>query len=285
MREGHDGHRDLRRVRRAVGSRLAARPGQRRRSARHLGPGHAHPGARHRPAPEGIVRRRQHRARHDVDPRARSSTATGSPRSARATRRSTTCRPSSTPRSPRAEPALTGPDGLDRPHHDGPSRRGGPFGVPGVPALVALASDGDPRTRVSAGQAARQARRLPDEGRARRRRLRRQGAEPAQPGALVLAEAGARWRDPPHPERHRPRRRRRGDPDRLGLRGAAPRGEPHQALPAAVQRPAQGRQELPVHQGDAGRRLPAGRAHAQAGQRRQPLLRAVRLGTRAWTSR
>ena len=60
--------------------------------------------------------------------------------------------------------------------------------------------------------------------------------------------------------------------------GAAPRGEPDQALPAAVQRPAQGRQELPVHQGHARRRLPAHRADAQAGQRRQPLLRAVRVG-------
>ena len=85
-------------------------------------------------------------------------------------------------------------------------------------------------------------------------------------------------RDPPHPERHRPRRRRRGHPDRLGLGGAAPRGEPDQALPAALQRPAQGRQELPVHQGHARRRLPAHRADAQAGQRRQPLLRAVRVG-------
>ena len=63
---------------------------------------------------------------------------------------------------------------------------------------------------------------------------------------------------------------------RLG--GAAARGQPHQALPAALQRPAQGRQELPVHQGHARRRLPAGRADPQAGQRRQPLLRAVRLG-------
>ena len=84
-------------------------------------------------------------------------------------------------------------------------------------------------------------------------------------------------RDPPDPERHRPGRRRRGHPDGFGLRGAPPRGQPHQALPAAVQRPAQGRQELSVHQGDPGRRVPAGRAHPQAGQRRQPLLRPVRL--------
>ena len=92
-------------------------------------------------------------------------------------------------------------------------------------------------------------------------------------------------RGPPDPERHRPGRRRRGHPDRLGLGGAPPRGEPDQALPAALQRPAQGRQELPVHQGHARRRLPAGRADAQAGQRRQPLLRAVRARRRASTNR
>ena len=47
VREGHDGRRDLRRVRRPVGSRVAARPGQRQRPARRLGPGHAHPRADH----------------------------------------------------------------------------------------------------------------------------------------------------------------------------------------------------------------------------------------------
>ena len=77
---------------------------------------------------------------------------------------------------------------------------------------------------------------------------------------------------------HRPGRRRREHADRHGQRGAAPRGQPRQALPAALQRPTQGRQVLPVHQGHPGRRLPAHRAHAQAAQRRQPLLRAVRLG-------
>ena len=87
VREGHDGRRHVRRVRRPVGSRVAARPGQRQRPARRLGPGHADPGARSsrrtsratssstRPS---TTRRRSSR---------RSSTATGSRRSARATRR------------------------------------------------------------------------------------------------------------------------------------------------------------------------------------------------------
>ena len=181
-------------------------------------------------------------------------------------------------RAPAGQPGRRGPDRRPADDHrrSDTDRRDGhrarPFGV------FAVASRRDPRTRIRARQAARQARRLPHEGRPRRRRLCRQGAEPAQPRPLVLAEAGARRRDPPDPERHRPGRRRRGDPDRLRLRGAPPRGEPHQALPAALQRPAQGRQELPVHQGDPRRRLPAGRADAQARQRRQPLLRAVRVG-------
>ena len=55
-------------------------------------------------------------------------------------------------------------------------------------------------------------------------------------------------------------------------------GDAHQAPSAALQRPPQGRQELPVHQDHAGRRLPAHRANAQAAQRRLALLRAVRVG-------
>ena len=114
----------------------------------------------------------------------------------------------------------------------------------------------------------------------RRGAVRRQGPEPAQPRPQLLAEAGAERarRVPPDPRGHRPGHGPRGHRDRLGLRGAAARGEPDQALQAALQRPAQGRQELPVHQDHARRRLPARRAHPQAAQRRQPLLRAVRVG-------
>ena len=63
VREGHDGDRHLRRVRRPVGSR--APPGRRQqRPPRPVGPRHAHPGARDRAAPEGPLRRRQHE--HDT---------------------------------------------------------------------------------------------------------------------------------------------------------------------------------------------------------------------------
>ena len=53
LRERHDGRRDLRRVRRAVGPRDAAGPGRRAGAARPVGPGHAHPGARDRAVPRG----------------------------------------------------------------------------------------------------------------------------------------------------------------------------------------------------------------------------------------
>ena len=145
---------------------------------------------------------------------------------------------------------------------------------------LALASCGDPAAPGDPQATARPAGRLPAQGRARRRAVRRQGAEPAQPGALVLAEAGAAacpGRRPPDPGSDRPRRRRRVHADRFGVRGPAARVEPHQAVPAAVQRPAQGRQELPVHQDHARRRLPAHRANAQARERRFALLRAVRI--------
>ena len=49
----HARARHLRRVRRPVGSRAAAGPGQQQRPARPMGPGDAHPGARARPAPKG----------------------------------------------------------------------------------------------------------------------------------------------------------------------------------------------------------------------------------------
>ena len=48
--QGHDGRRHLRRVRRPVGSRVAARPGRSARPARQVGPRNPHPGADRRAA-------------------------------------------------------------------------------------------------------------------------------------------------------------------------------------------------------------------------------------------
>ena len=59
-------------------------------------------------------------------------------------------------------------------------------------------------------------------------------------------------------------------------RGAAPRAEPRQAPPAAVQRPAARRQVVPVHRGHGRGRLPARHVHARAAPPRRRLLRPVR---------
>ena len=63
---------------------------------------------------------------------------------------------------------------------------------PGRIGGLALASGGDPRTRLRPRQAARQAGRLPHEGRPGRRRVRRQGAEPAQPRPLATGRSRRR---------------------------------------------------------------------------------------------
>ena len=65
----------------------------------------------------------------------------------------------------------------------------------------------------------------------------------------------------------------RGDRDRG--RGAAGRAEPHQAPPAALQRPPARRQVLPLHRGHARRGVPAGVLHARAHRRGRALLRPL----------
>ena len=72
------------------------------------------------------------------------------------------------------------------------------------------------------------------------------------------------------------RRRRRGDRHRHRGRGAAPRAEPRQAPPAAVQRAAARRQVVPVHRRHRRGRVPARHVHARAPPARRRLLRAVR---------
>ena len=75
LRQGHDGRRDLRRVRRPVGSRVAAGPGRDARRARQHGPEHAHPGARARARPARRLRRRPRRSTTRRRSWRRSSTA------------------------------------------------------------------------------------------------------------------------------------------------------------------------------------------------------------------
>ena len=71
-------------------------------------------------------------------------------------------------------------------------------------------------------------------------------------------------------------RRHRGDRHAERGRGAAPRAEPRQAPPAAVQRPAARRQVVPVHRGHRRRRVSARDVHPRAAPARHGLLRPVR---------
>ena len=102
---------------------------------------------------------------------------------------------------------------------------------------------------------------------ARRSRCGRACASTSRPGAATpQARIAAR----------RAHRRRRDDRHRQRGRGAAPRAEPRQAPPAAVQRAAARRQVVPVHRGHGRGRLPARHVHARAPPARRRLLRAVR---------
>ena len=110
----------------------------------------------------------------------------------------------------------------------------------------------------------------------RPRPVRRQGRLAPAPGALVLRLEGR----PGLAHRADDRRggRRRLHRHRHGQRGVPARVQPHQGASAALQHPAARRQELPVREDHARRGLPADRAHPQAGPRREPLLRPVRIG-------
>ena len=86
---------------------------------------------------------------------------------------------------------------------------------------------------------------------------------------------GARRAAPEDGRPGRADRARRGVRDRVRERGPHPRGEPGQAPPAAVQRAAARRQELPVHRDQPRRGVPAGLLHPRAPPPRPALLRAV----------
>ena len=107
-----------------------------------------------------------------------------------------------------------------------------------------------------------------------RRPLRGQGQVPAPSRPVVLSAEPGHAHD--HPAAARASRGHRGDRHPERGRGAAPRAEPRQAPPAALQRPAQGRQVVPLHSGHGGGRIPARDVHARAPPSRSRLLRAVR---------
>ena len=66
---------------------------------------------------------------------------------------------------------------------------------------------------------------------------------------------------------------------------AAAREQPDQGIPAAVQRAAQGRQELSLHRGDAGGAVPAGAGDPPARHSRRPLLRPLHRRRRSCAGR
>ena len=118
------------------------------------------------------------------------------------------------------------------------------LGGGGIAPPARPAQRGAAPLRGAPGGARHRARRLPDEGRDGHGHLRRQGAIAARPRALVLRLAAL---DDRQDARTRaPDRRLRGHPHRHAARGADPRKRTDQALPAALQHPPQGRQDLPV---------------------------------------
>ena len=128
------------------------------------------------------------------------------------------------------------------------------FDLPVVPEGLALA-----------------ARRVPHARRRRRDPLRRQGAAPAQSRDELLPRPRARRQDPGD---GRAGGERRGHRDGVGNRGAAARVQPDQAAQAALQHPAQGRQELPVHP-CLRPRVPAHRVLSRHAQAARAVLRAL----------
>ena len=171
---------------------------------------------------------------------------------------------------PQAAVALAaGERGAQRDGGDGPS--GSPEGRRRGAGSGADALGG---ARGEAGAAPGRAGRLSDEGRPGGDHLRRQGGEPPQPGALVLR---AEQRHPRlHPVARVGARRPRhgGGEQREG--GAPPRERAHQAAPAAVQRPAQGRQELHLPAAGPRRGVAAAGGGAALQARRGDVLRPVR---------
>ena len=119
---------------------------------------------------------------------------------------------------------------------------------------------------------------VPVQGRARPGPLRGQGQEPAQP-ALQLLRA-ARVADAPDPPDGRGRRDRRVDRGPQRGRGALPRIQPHQAAPAPLQHPLQGRQVVSVPRGHPRRGVAAGDGAPRGEAQGRPLLRAVRARVR-----
>ncbi len=162
-------------------------------------------------------------------------------------------------------------------------------GIPGRPPSIITAGE-----RVGAGTSLgewwtdeapprrehdpRRPRVLPVQGRPRPRAVRRQGQEPPEPAVELLRPARlADAADPPDGAGVRHGRMDRG-PQRG--RGAVPRVQPHQAPPAPLQHPVQGRQVLPVPRGHPRRGVAPGDGPAGSQAQGRAVLRALRARLR-----
>ncbi len=118
-----------------------------------------------------------------------------------------------------------------------------------------------------------QPRRLSDEGRPGRGPLRRQGQEPAQPGRPLLHQG--RRRGPPHRRPRQAHRRHRLPAGRQRGGRPAAGGPPRQGHSAALQRRAEGRQDVSLPADPHTGRIPARRVHAVAAAPRRQAVRPV----------
>ena len=129
------------------------------------------------------------------------------------------------------------------------------------------------RAPAQARHPPRRPRRVPVEGRERGDSVRRQGQAAQEPGAELLRD---RFR------RAAPRtellQRLIADVETIVVPSEAavadPREQPHQGVPAPVQRPAQGRQELSLDRGHPGRSVPPRAGDPAARHPGRPVLRA-----------
>ena len=146
-------------------------------------------------------------------------------------------------------------------------------------ASRARRDNGSMFTRPEPGIDPRRARVVPVPRRRGPGHLRGQGQEPARRGSSNYfgPPASLTERTRQMVARRRPRRVDRG-PQRG--RGAVPRVQPHQAAPAALQHPPEGRQVLPVPRGHARRGMAAGDGDAGQQAQGRALLRPVRARVR-----
>ncbi len=147
-----------------------------------------------------------------------------------------------------------------------------------IPATFSTLDNGGSDRPTGARHHPDRPRRLPVQGRRGPGHLRGQGQGAAEPPVELLRPPGVTAGA--HAADGRRRRERRVDRGQERGRGVLPRVQPHQAAPAPVQHPPQGRQVVPVPRRHARRGMAAGDGDAGRQAEGRPLLRAVRARVR-----